>query len=322
MSSPNVAATHAAPGSPWLRASYDADASVIIVTYNTRAMLDRALETLIGTQQHCSLEIIVIDNGSTDGTREMMAARYPRARYVANPRNLGHSGGCNQGMRLATGRYLFLLNSDTIILTEAVATLVDYLDANPRVGAVGSRVLNINGTVQGSVKSLPTPMAALFGRHSPLTRLFPGNPLSRRYLVYLDQDFSRPFAAGSVSGCALMVRRETVARAGPLDERLFYWNDVDWCRAIWEAGFEVHCVPASVIIHDEHNGGSRAGRKRSLRSIIDFHRGAYRYYRKWHARSPWSPANAAALVGLTVRAAVVLATEEVRWAIHLGRTWG
>jgi GT2 family glycosyltransferase len=117
-----------------------------------------------------------------------------------------------------------------------------------------------------------------------------------------------------------MVRRETLERTGGLDERLFYWNDVDWCRAIWEAGFEVHCVPSSVIIHDEHNGGSRADHRQGRRSIVDFHQGAYRYYRKWHIRSPWSPAHAAALIGLTARALIVLASEEVRWAIRRGRT--
>lgn len=304
----------------WLRAQYSADVSVIVVSYNTCALLGRTLQTLFASTPAHSLEVIVVDNGSTDSSVAMVQRDYPDVRCIANRRNLGHSGGCNQGMRLAQGNYLWLLNSDTIILPGAVDSLVDYLAANPHVGAAGSQVLNVDGTVQGSVKSLPTPMAALFGRHSVLTRLFPNNRFSRRYLVYLDQDFTRPFAVGSVSGCALLARREAIEAAGLMDERLFYWNDVDWCRAFWAAGYEVHCVPASRIIHDEHKGGSRTGQRQSLKSIIAFHRGAYLYYRKWHVTHPWQPNHLAAIVGLSGRALVVLTVEQLRWALRRTRT--
>src|SRR5262249_20434351 len=147
--------------------------------------------------------------------------------------------------------------------------------------------------------------------------LWPRNRFSRKYLLYAHQDFAQPFKAGSVARCAMMVRREAIDRAGPMDERFFvYWSDVDWCRAIWEAGFEVHCVPASVIIHDEHQGSQTARKPRSRRAIVDFHTGAYRYYRKWHIRHPLHPAHVVALAGLTARAVLVLATERVRWRLR------
>lgn len=301
----------------WLRSSYCADVSVVIVNYNARAMLERTLDTLYGSGQRCSMEVIVVDNASADGSVEMVRARFPQVRCVANSQNLGGTRGNNMGMQMACGRYLCLLNNDTIIFDGAIDTLVRYLDEHPQVGAAGGKVLNIDGSIQGTVKSFPTPAAALFGRSSLLTRLFPWNPLSRRYLVYLDQDFSRPFAAGSVSSCAIVARREAVLKAGPMDPRYFvYWNDVDWCRSIWEVGYEVHCVPQSVIIHDEHKGGTQGSRKRSRASIIDFHRGAYIYYRKWHVPYRWHPRHLIAVAGLTARAGLMLGLEQVRWAMR------
>jgi GT2 family glycosyltransferase len=238
---------------------------------------------------------------------------------LASDVNLGHSGGCNLGMRHAKGRHLFCLNSDTEMRAGTLDRLAAYLDAHPGVGAVAPKVLNPDSTVQGTIKRFPTPAAALFGRYSPLTRLFPRNPWSRRYLAYLDQDFSRPFRCDSASACAIMVRREAIESAGAFDERFFlYWNDVDWCRAIWKAGFEIHCVPDAVMVHDQHKGGTRSGLRRLVASTIDFHRGAYRYYRKWNVRSPWNPLHLVAGALLAVRAAAVIVAETGTWLLGVG----
>jgi GT2 family glycosyltransferase len=304
-----------------LRTSYSADVSVVIVNYNSREMLARTLETLFDSNQRSSLEVILVDNASHDGSVELVRERFPQVRLVANQENVGLTRANNQGMELAGGRYIFLLNNDTIIFPDSVDALVRYLDEHPQVGAVGGKVLNIDGSIQGTVKAHPTPMAALFGRHSPLTRLFPNNRFSRRYLAYLGQDFSVPFAAGSVSSCAILARREAIERAGPIDERYFcYWSDVDWCRAIWESGYEVHCTPDSVIVHDEHKGGTRAGKKRSRAAIVDFHRGAYLYYHKWHVKHAAHPLHLAALAGLAARGALVLAAEHIRWSLRPQRS--
>jgi GT2 family glycosyltransferase len=308
------------PSGEWLLPAYTTDVSVIIVNYNAGEMLARTLESLYASSPRHTFEVIVVDNASRDGSVALVHQRFPAVRCVANPTNDGYTRANNQGMRLATGRYVFLLNNDTIVHPGAVDALVQYLDQHPHVGAAGSKVLNVDGTVQGTVKNHPTPMAALFGRHSVLTRLLPYNPVSRRYLVYLDQDFSRPFPAGSVSTCALMVRREAVQRTGPMDEGYFvYLSDDDWCRAIWAAGYEVHCVPDSVIVHDEHRGGSGSVRRPRVAAVLDFHKGAYRYYRKWSLPNPcppWHPAQALRLMaaaGLAARAGLVLAVEYLRW---------
>ncbi len=302
----------------WVLPSYSADVSVIIVNYNTREMLERTLDTLIRSEQGIQIEVVVIDNDSRDGSADMVRTKFPAVVCVANSVNLGHTGGCNQGMALARGRHLYLLNSDTMMRPRALGLLSDYLDSHSAVGAAAGKVLNPNGTIQGTVKSFPTPWAALFGRYSILTRLLPNNRYSRKYLAYRNQKFDRPFAAETVSACAIMVRREAIEKAGPMDTRYFlYWNDTDWCRAIWEAGFEIHVVPDAIVVHDQHKGGTRAGLKRCVKSAIDFHLGAYKYYRKWHIRSVWRPANFIAIAGLSARAAVVVAAELAGWVFGL-----
>lgn len=296
----------------WLLDRYENDVSVVIVSYNTREVVEQTLQSLLSSKQQSRVEVIVVDNNSADGTAEMVRNKFPGVVLAANRVNLGHSGGCNQGMRLARGRRLFCLNSDTLMRSGALDTLAQYLDEHPNVGAVSPKVLNLDGTVQGSIKNFPTPAAALFGRYSLLTRMFPKNRWSRRYLVYLGQDFGRAFRCDSVSACAVMLSRTALQESGSFDERFFlYWNDVDLCKAIWDAGFEVHCVPDAVIVHDQHKGGTRAGFVRLLTSTVDFHKGAYRYYRKWHIRSAWNPMNVVAVAALSLRAAVVIAAEVV-----------
>lgn len=301
----------------WLLPSYECDVSVVIVNYNACAMLERTLQTLYDSRPASSFEVILIDNASHDDSAAMVGAQFPQVQLVVNEHNAGLTRANNQGMAMARGRYILQLNNDTIIFPDAVDALVRYLDSHPRVGAVGGKVLNIDGSIQGTVKAHPTPLAALFGRHSPITKLLPNNRFSRRYLTYMNQEFDQPFAAGSVSSCAILARREAIARAGPIDERYFcYWCDVDWCRAIWQAGYEVHCTPDSVIIHDEHKGGTRATKKRSRSAIVDFHRGAYLYYFKWHVPHAAHPLHLFALAGLAARGALVLASEQLLWAVR------
>ena len=179
----------------------------------TRLPLARGLVALLASEQKSRVEVIVVDNHSVDGTAGMVRERFPSVVLAANEVNLGHSCGCNQGMRLARGRHLFCLNSDAVMRSGALDTLVRYLDEHPDVGAVAPKVLNADGSIQGTIKSFPTPSAALFGRYSILTRLFPNNRWSRRYLVYLDRDFSRPFRCDSVSACAVMVSRAALQTA-------------------------------------------------------------------------------------------------------------
>ena len=156
---------------------------------------------------------------------------------------------------------------------------------------------------QGTARSFPTAAASIFGRRSFLTRLFPNNRWSRRYLSGREHPDTAPFEVDWVSGAAMMVRRDAIDRVGELDEKFFmHWEDADWCHRMKDAGYGVFCVPASRIVH--HEGGSRRGwPPRQLRA---FHEGAFRYYAKHHAPW-WSPLRYVAAAGLAARAAALIA---------------
>ena len=296
---------------------FEADVTVIIVNYKTPHVLQRGLESIFASRQQVRYEVIVIDNASGDHSAEMVRQKFPQVRCIANQENLGHTGGCNQGMKLAKGRFLFLLNSDTILPDSTLNILVRYLDLHLNVGAVAPRVMNVDGSVQGTVKRFPSPWAALFGRFSILTRLFPQNPWSQHYLLYSSQHSDEPFPVDTASGAALMVRREAITRAGMLDPQFFlYWNDVDWCRSIWQSGLEIHCVPASQLLHEEHHGGSRNGLRQRWKTVVNFHYGAYLYYRKWHIPHRWHPLNGIAIIGLTARDGLVMFAEQLQGVWH------
>lgn len=286
--------------------------SIIIVNYNGGELLDRCLQSIRenGLDEH--FETILVDNASGDGSGERAATRFPELRMVWNRDNVGLSKAFNQGLAIATGAHILSLDNDTRVLPGALRAMVDAL-ADPRVGAVGALLYNPDMTPQKTARRFPSALNAVFGRRSAITRHWPDNPLSRRYLME-DQleSGTEPYGVGWVSTAALMVRRDVTDRVGGLDDGFFvYWTDADWCARIRAAGFDVQAVPASKIIHDENLKGKRRAR-RSTKMMIDFHKGAYRYYRKHRANSPWSPMAAVALVGLSLRAATLIGWDYVR----------
>ena len=171
------------------------DVSAIIISLNSRDLLRDCLHSLRNAEwRNVSYEILVVDNDSTDGTQEMLRHECPWVTLIANDRNLGYCRAGNQGAQVARGRYLFFLNDDILILADAVPRLVEFLDAHARVGMIGSRLLNVDGTDQfSSGRTFPTPMNALFGRKSVLTRLFPNAPWARAYLLSHLVDATEPY---------------------------------------------------------------------------------------------------------------------------------
>lgn len=281
----------------------DVDVSVITVTYECRELLRPMLASLAGALGTRSAEVIVVDNASTDGVLEMVRAEWPAVRVIEMGENAGFARANNRGIASARGRYLMLLNPDTVAHEGSLAALADFLDREPNAGVAAPRLLYPDLTDQGTARSFPTAAAALFGRRSLMTKVFPGNPWSRRYLSGRARGDAEPFVVDWVSGAAMMVRRDAIDRVGGLDEGFFmHWEDADWCHRIKDAGLTVHCVPVSRIVH--HEGGSRRGwPPRQLRA---FHAGAYRYYVKHHAPQWWNPLRYVAGVGLTVRAAILI----------------
>ena len=284
--------------------------SIIVPSFNTREVLLRTLGLLRAALIDALAEVIVVDNASADGSADAVASHFPDVQVIRNQVNRGFAGAVNQGLAEAGGKYWLLLNSDTEVPPGFLEALVRYVEARPEVAVVAPRLLNSDGTDQGTARTFPTPAAFFFGRKSPLTKLWPSNPLSARYLIGRQRTGLEPFEVDTVSGACMLVRAAAARQIGLLDEQFFiYWEDADWCRRFKAARWKVVCVPGVTITH--HEGLSGSGYRTRL--IVHFHRSVYRYFCKHHARGrKWLEVPAA--VALTIRAAVLVAIQPIRVA--------
>jgi N-acetylglucosaminyl-diphospho-decaprenol L-rhamnosyltransferase len=255
-----------------------ADVSVVIPSWNTRELLDACLRSL-ARERGPRLEIVVVDNGSTDGSPDHVARAFPSVVLVRNERNEGFARASNQGLRLARGRHVLLLNSDTEVLDDALERMVAFLDAHPRYGAVAPRLVHPDGRTQRTVQAFPNLWTPLFFG-TPLERWFPrSRELERYFLRGWDQessaDVEQPPAA------CLLVRREVLERVGPFDEELWlFFNDVDLSRRMRAAGFETRYLAEARVLH--HVGASTA---KFAGFVSEWQRNRLAYYRKHHGRA-------------------------------------
>ncbi|MEZ5567204.1 MAG: glycosyltransferase family 2 protein [Halioglobus sp.] len=289
------------------------DLSIIIVNFNGGTLVDTCLASIYDNPPGGDFEVIFVDNASTDGSFERVRQRFPQMICQANADNVGLALAFNDGLRLARGRYLLSLDNDTRVLPGALDALIATLEADPAIGIAGSLLHNPDMSLQRTFRRKPTWLNAIFGRRSLITRLWPGNPLSSRYLMNEQIGNASAFEVDWVSTAALAISRSAYEKAGGLDEDFFvYWVDADWCARVQASGFKIVADPASHIIHDENLKAKRRARK-SSRMIKDFHRGAYLYYRKNHAKGALNPMALFAWVGLNLRARLMIFSDYLRW---------
>jgi GT2 family glycosyltransferase len=250
--------------------------SICIVTLNAKDLLKDCLESIKKTTRS-PFEIIIVDNGSRDGTSELIQEDYSSVRLLANTRNLGYSLPMNQAIKVANGEHLLLLNPDTKLLPGTIDTLSAFLEDHPEVGICGPKVLNTDKTLQKPCRRGESRPWAVISYFSGLTKLFPDSPIFSEYLMsYRDEDSTHPVAG--VSGSCMMVRREVIDSIGLLDEQFFaYQEDADFCRRARYAGWLVYYVPDSKIIHYGSQGGSHVD---PVQSISAWHKSYYLYYKK------------------------------------------
>lgn len=260
----------------------DPQLSVVIVSWNVRELLDRCLLSLRtslqgGDGRDLRAEVIVVDNGSADGGPEMVRAKYPEVRLIEAGDNLGFTRGTNLGISRSRGSYLLLLNPDTEVLGDAPGTIISYLEEHPRVGIVGPQLLNPDGTVQSSRRRFPT-LATAPMESTVLQGWSPENPVLTRYYV-LDRSDDQVQEVDWLVGACLLARRQAVEEVGPLDERFFmYSEELDWCRRMADAGWQVVYLPTAQVIH---HGGKSSEQVLPLRHI-HFQRSKILYFRKHH----------------------------------------
>ena len=223
--------------------------TVLITNYNGREILRDALGAVYQTGTGVPFDVVVIDDASTDESAAMVRREFPAVRLIVNESNMGFVRANNRGVREARGRYIFLLNSDTIVVNDAIAILSGYLDSHPEAGACGGWLLGRDGSAQvsfGSFPSFPQAMVDAFF----LNDLFPRAGFPRRAMVPGEAD-TAPRRVDYISGADLMVRRSLVERLGLFDEQFVaYCEEVDLCHRILHiAGLETVFVPAARIIH-------------------------------------------------------------------------
>jgi N-acetylglucosaminyl-diphospho-decaprenol L-rhamnosyltransferase len=276
------------------------DVSVVVVTYNALPWLEHCLDSVRGR------ELIVVDHGSTDGTLDLVRDRYPEARIVVQE-NKGMGGGNNAGMRIATGRYFFLLNSDAWVVGEGLDRLVAYADAHPRAAVVGPRLRNLDGTLQRSVRAEPT-LWRLATEYLFIRRLAPHtdllNPLYRGGFEH-----KRETEADWLYGPALLVRREAVDEVGMFDEAFFMFSEeVDWMTRFRRAGWKVLFYPGAEVVHV---GGATHGGRMYVENL----RGHLRFFAKHRGPREAERARILLLWSLRLRA-LVLRRESYREGIR------
>ena len=279
------------------------DVSICIVTYHARDFLRDCLRSIYGTAGSVSFEIIVVDNHSEDGTVEMLGSDFPNVHLTVNNENTGYTRPNNQAMRISQGRYLLIINPDTLVEPNTIPELVGFLDAHPEVGIVGPKVLNRDGTLQKQCRRSEARPWDAFCYFSGLSRLFPHDKRFAGYLMtYLSEDIAHE--AEAVSGSCMLIRRKVVEQIGYQDEDFFaYQEDTDFCRRARLAGWKVFYDPAAQIVHFAGEGGSGV---QPFRSIIEWHRSYYLYYRKHFARDYWFVFNAIYYFGMLIKLGISL----------------
>ena len=257
----------------------ESDIATIMINWNAKAHLANCLDSLSKTGDGYSREIVVVDNGSTDGSCELVKERFPDVTLIQNDTNLGFARANNIAIRASDSRYVCLVNSDIIVQDGCIEKLLRFMDDNPNVGMAGPRILNPDGTLQVSCRHFPSiwnNLCQVFG----LNYLFPGSRLFAEPLMkYWAHDTTR--TVDVLSGCFWIVRREALDRVGLLDEDFFFYGeDVDWCRRFRDAGWDVVFYPEAAAIHDH----AASSKKDPIRFFIELHKADLQYWQKHHGR--------------------------------------
>jgi GT2 family glycosyltransferase len=251
---------------------------VVIVNYHAYDEVEACLTSLKG-QSLANLEVIVVDHDSETSRCERLRRRFPSAQIIASADNPGFAAGVNRGAARSRARYLYLLNPDAVAERRVCETLAQWLDDHADIGVVGSMVHDPDGAIQASARRFPDLSTGLGGRTSWLTRVLPGNPLTRRNLLTGPQ-VRQPIIVDWVSGASMMIRRSAFDAVGGMDEGFFlYWEDADFCVRLRRAGWLTAYHPGAAVTHI----GGRSSRASSA-SVVAFHRSAYRYIRKHGGR--------------------------------------
>jgi N-acetylglucosaminyl-diphospho-decaprenol L-rhamnosyltransferase len=287
------------------------EVAAILVNYNAGGELARALRSIADEMAGHSWEAVVVDNASIDGSAATVDAFAPAVRLVQNAANLGFARGINQGLAASTAPFVLIMNPDCRLVAGAVASLRGVLEAHTDCAITGPRILNPDGSVQGSARGDPDMLTGLFGRTTLLRRMLPFLPIAKRNVVTEEaiRSGEESVVVDWLSGACMFARRAALDEVRGFDERFFlYWEDADLCRRLRARGHHVRYVPAATAIH-RVGQSSRTARTSAIRA---FHKSAYVYYATHVAPAPFNPKRVVARVLLSTRCWLQLVTAGFR----------
>lgn len=256
------------------------DLSVIIVSYNCKHYVLECLESVYGKAGPMRMEVILIDNASKDGTAGAVRNAFPEVFVVENEVNRFLRPALNQGVKLSRGRYILWLNPDTRLLTpEGFLRMIQYMDSHPRVGILGAKLLDSDGTIQPDCERFPTLWWVFFSCFM-IHSFFPRNPVFRAWR-YDGWDRQDTRTVDTVSGACMMIRREVFDQVGLLDETcLMYWEEPEFCRGAHQAGWSAVHFAEVEVLHHWRKGGVSGTSPEVLAPLMD--QSTLNYYRKYY----------------------------------------
>jgi N-acetylglucosaminyl-diphospho-decaprenol L-rhamnosyltransferase len=286
--------------------------ALAIINYNTVSDLRACLSSV--RDNLGDIRTVVVDNGSSDGSREMVVAEFPWAHLEHNPGNPGYASACNRALRSTSEPYVFILNSDVEFVEDGLEEILDYMDCHPDVGVLGPMVLNSDGTVQMSCRRFPSMLENVV--HGFLGEIWRGNPFTISYHMK-GIERRKPCNVDWVSGAAMLLRRDAAEKMGGFDEVYFmYVEDVDLCWRMRQGGYGAVYHPAFRLIH--HIGS--ASSQQSLRMLYQHHRSMYIFFRKRYRGWKGLALTPLIVVGLAARFILELMIRLLRAARH-GCRW-
>jgi N-acetylglucosaminyl-diphospho-decaprenol L-rhamnosyltransferase len=283
--------------------------SIVIVNYNTCALLRDCLHSVYASEGQFAYEVIVVDNCSPDDTVQMVQQEFPQARLIASPINGGYAYANNLGLKQARGDFQLLLNPDTVLTPTALRDMLQFMVEHPQAGVAGPKLVLADGRLDLACRrSFPTLDVAFF-RLIGLSRRYPQSPRFNRYnMGYLDPD--QLTEVDSVVGAFMLIRRQALEQAGLLDERFFaYGEDIDLCYRIKvDHGWKVYYNPAVVVTHYK----SQATRKRALKMNAEFYRAMWLFHQKHYAQRTFFLLNWLTALGIAGLCALALLINALR----------
>jgi GT2 family glycosyltransferase len=258
--------------------------SIIIVNFHNSHTLGKCLDSIPQGVRNIDYEILLVNNSPRDDGLANAVKDHPLVRRIENLTNLGFAKANNQAFDLSKGKTILFLNPDTVLTDNSIDNMLNYLHRHAEIGLLGAKLLDPDGKLQYSCRRFPTLWTGLFNRYSIMTRLFPGNPFTRQYLM-LDFDHNSAREVDWVSGSCMMISRELFLSIGKFDEGYFLFNeDVDLCHRMKEAGKQVVYFPDAQVFHHISSSNSKLAAK----TIIRRHLGMVHYYKKNRRPSAWA----------------------------------